>query len=197
MRARPARMARDANSVRYCSAHVVLPYHKAKSATLRRLRFCANTQHAMLLEALLLGGVPDPRIEVNSTAAQRALPFFSAAAAGSQLCAANVIGFSGWRLIPSGRVVSGEADLDRLVFGQPEFMTLPKQIRTHIVEQAAKLPKCSGRQVVNANANANANSADCKADAPLRGPDDPSQVHYDPSVDDSGCFEKMQLDNNC
>ena len=169
-------------------------YYRITKQKVRRFgaSACANTQHAMLLEALLLGGVPDPRIEVNSTAAQLALPFFSAA--GSKLCAAEVIGFSGWRLIPSGQIVSGEADLDQLVFGQPEFMTLPKQIRTHIVEQAAKLPKCSGRPRL---VNANANSADCKADAPLRGPDDPSQVHYDPSVDDSGCFEKMQFDNNC
>ena len=146
----------------------------------------------MLVEALLLGGVPDPTIHINSTATELAAPFFSSGSLSAGGCASNVIGFSGWRLMPSGTIVSGEAHLDRLIFGQPDFIALPEQVRMHIVEQAAKLPKCAGQSRIH-----HTNNADCKADAPLRGPDDPTQVHYDPSVDDSGCFETMQFDNNC
>lgn len=34
-------------------------------------------------------------------------------------------------------------------------------------------------------------------EAAVRGPNDPSKVHFDPAVDDDGCFVTRQSDNNC
>ncbi len=139
----------------------------------------------LLLQVLLRGGLPDPVVRVNVSCA---LDLSESAACPSD----KVIGFDGFRILPSGHVVRGVAELDSLVLKSSDFLSLSDEIKSHVASEASRLaarPKrtCAAERRDNV-------SAEC--DATIRGPDDPHKIHYNPSVDDYGCFVTKQGENN-
>ena len=148
----------------------------------------------MLVEALLLGGAYNPTITLNATAGVYARTL---AAAAATECAptTRVLGFSGWAM--NEVVVRGVGQLDALLFEQPKFAALPEDVRAHVRSESIRLAKLGGCVERIQGEKSSRSPIDCKADAPVLGPDDPHKVHYDPANDDGGCFETKQRENNC
>ena len=147
----------------------------------------------MLVEALLLGGVPNPVLNLNASAADIAL----ALAGGACAPTSRVLGFVGWQTEMG--IVRGISAFDQLLFAQPDFIAQPAPVRSHISDEAARLAQAASVEESAATCSPSAvadNNGQCDA-TPIRGPDDPTRVHYDPSHDDDGCFQTKQGDNNC
>ena len=144
---------------------------------------CARS---LLLQAVLRGGVPDPVLNISVPCALDL--------SGPTSCPSDkVVGFDGWRL-PSGRVVRGMAALDSLVLKSPDFLKLSDEVKSHVAFEAARLA-ARPKETCAVDTDDARNSSDC--DDTIRGPDDPSKIHYNPSVDDYGCFVTKQGENNC
>ena len=154
-----------------------------------------------LVRALLLGGVPDSSISLNATAS-RLITMLQPAA--PRCHASRVIGFVGWQL-PSGDILSGSAAIDRVIFEQPDFQSLPDAVRSHIISTASVLtascesqddPTSARRDMMPPKESAAPIMSQCR-NTPIRGPDNATEVRYDPKHDDEGCFILMQGENNC
>lgn len=145
-----------------------------------------------LVEALLLGGAP-VHLDLNSTAASLAVTLgeLEQCAPASK----RILGFVGWRL-PSGRVVRGVAAFDRLMHESADFAALPSPVRAHIIEEEQVLAASAVEESVPCPMERDG-EADASCKATIRGPDDATKVHYDPTHDDEGCFVTMQSRNNC
>lgn len=153
-----------------------------------------------MIEALLLGGVPNPLISLNATVAGHALSLARRGHACNAAAASTgrVLGFVGWRL-SDGSTARGIARFDELMFEQRDFVALPSAVRAHIAEEAAKLTN-DGPSLCGPAADRSDAAAACgrgRGASPLRGPNDPRLVRFDPAHDDAGCFQTMQSENNC
>lgn len=143
------------------------------------------------MQVLLLGGVPDPVVRLNATSSGRVCSLISTVACANE----TVIGFAGWRLLPDGPVVRGNALVDREIMGSPSFLALSPNVRAHVASEANRLASCAASPLpLPAERVADDK---CRDDAPIYGPDDPKEVTYSPGTDDEGCFQTMQSDNNC
>jgi hypothetical protein len=143
------------------------------------------------VQVLLLGGVPDPVVRLNATSSGRVCSLISTVACANE----TVIGFAGWRLLPDGPVVRGNALVDREIMGSPSFLALSPNVRAHVASEANRLASCAASPLpLPAERVADDK---CRDDAPIYGPDDPKEVTYSPGTDDEGCFQTMQSDNNC
>jgi len=78
----------------------------------------------------------------------------------------------------------------------PDFPDFPAEVLDHINDELDRLHQSNGGDVQCAHDDPfPASNSACHG--PVVGPDDPKQVHYDPSNDDQGCFVARQSDNNC
>jgi len=159
------------------------------------LSTCAN----VTLQVALLGGVPDPIVRLNESSSAAACSLFQ----NASFCGnSKVLGFDGWRLLPSGATLRGNAELDALVLTSPDFLALPESTRHHVASEAARLASipCNPQPDLAGpaqDAPIEGEKNKCKEDAPIVGPDDPQGVTYAPSADDLGCFQTEQGENNC
>lgn len=160
----------------------------------------------LVVEALLFGGAPDPQFHLNATASLAAHKILTTERRCRTFAiGTRVLGFSGWRLTGSHETVRGLPKFDELIFGLSEFRALPEGVRDHITQEAMKISKmgCNNDHIDQPVVEEAPSSSysyvekDCTSDAPIRGPDDPTRVHYDPSHDDDGCFVTEQYKNNC
>ena len=131
-------------------------------------------------ELLLRGGAPNPVINFNATASALLCAAVLAATPVRPCASEKIIGFDGWKLLPSGQVVRGVARIDALIFSQPDFAVLPAPVRKHVQTEIAMRCAEEKSEMVE-----EASTKSC--DQTIRGSDDAANVHYDPSNDDGGC----------
>jgi len=145
------------------------------------------------VELQIFSGTPNPILHLNTTTAQLLCALIPDAPAPLPSC--RVMGFTGWKL-GDGSVWRGIDAFDRMLLEHPSFKELQRPVREHVLNviQGPSVP-C---HAVRADGEVpQATDSEACSDVPIRGPDDPSKVHYAPPSDDDGCFKKRQDENNC
>ena len=150
---------------------------------------------AIQVGVLLLGGVPDPVIHLNST---DAVAFCTLSSASSPCANDKVIGFSGWQG-PWG-TVSGNPSADALMMRQSGFASLSAPVQEHVRSEAARIAsRCPAKDATTTPNMVETGKDNCTAVEPtwIRASDDPTTIHFDVEHDDGGCFLNEQPNNNC
>lgn len=151
------------------------------------------------------GGTPNPVFELSGQEWQDFCALMPLANRTLAIPSCRVLGFTGWKLCSSDNkqdcdVVRGELTLDGALFEKLalKLPETPTHVTDHILGEVQRLHNSNGgdwscadndNTIVVAGANCN--------NVPIKGSDDPTTVHYDPSNDDGGCFVKEQSQNNC
>jgi hypothetical protein len=174
----------------------------ASAASLQDL--CAK-QSSIQVETMVFSGTPNPVFELSGQEWQDFCALMPLANRTLAIPSCRVLGFTGWKLCSSDNkqdcdVVRGELTLDGALFEKLalKLPETPKLVTDHILGEVQRLHNSNGgdwscadndNTIVVAGANCN--------NVPIKGSDDPTTVHYDPSNDDGGCFVKEQSQNNC
>jgi len=105
----------------------------------------------------------------------------------------RVLGFTGWRICDetSCIVSRGQPAVDELLLAASKTV-LPETVFSHLEEETGRLLTANDDCPEPSSEPVNG-----KCTAPVVGPDDPEQVHFDVQNDDVGCFVTEQGNNNC
>ena len=146
----------------------------------------------MSVEALLNGGLHNPLLRLNASVAASVCAAAAKVPTVAPTC--RVLGFTGWRAqCFVGGESRGISAVDDILFRHPDFLALDAATRAHIVSESAVLAAGGNKACSLPAVDATAPNADCEGDAPIRGPDDPTQVHYDVATDDEGEAVGLEL----
>jgi len=175
-----------------------------KSAAESFQSLCANHTHVQV-EPMVNGGTPNPVFALEGSEWQTLCNHVLEESSGSlTLPTCRVLGFTGWKLCPSQSAEDCVILRGNPVADAPLFAALAKHIpdypaeaRDHIMQELFRLHSSNGGDAQCADEEPLPSPSNNACNVPVYGPDDPTQVHYDPSRDDDGCFLKEQYYNNC
>jgi len=185
-----------------------------KSAAGSIQSLCASHTHVQV-EPMVNSGTPNPVFTMEGPEFQTLCSIVLQESNDSlTLPTCRVLGFTGWKLCPGESaedcvVLRGNpaADIPLFTALSLHIPDYPAEAKDHIMEELARLhqsnggdTQCADEKPLPSPSNGwgrrRRPSTSCRQ-APIVGPDDATQVHYDPSHDDDGCFITEQSCNNC
>lgn len=157
------------------------------------------------VETMIFSGTPNPVFSLKGLEWQEVCRVLRQSNGNTRLPTCRVLGFTGWKLCPSKAqtectVLRGNPVVDATLFTLfSQLPNVPKLALSHIKEELNRLYQSKGGdlQCTHDETPSISSNSSSSCQAPVVGPDDPKQVHYDPSHDDKGCFVAEQYKNNC
>jgi len=154
---------------------------------------------------MVYSGTPNPVFEMSGQEFQDFCALLPLVNRSLTLPTCRVLGFTGWQICSNEKkqdcvVIRGEMTLDGALFEKLRLKLpdTPAMVIDHVLGEVQRLHtsnggdlRCADSEDTIAVAGGNCNNV------PIKGSDDPTQVHYDPSKDDGGCFVTEQYKNNC
>jgi hypothetical protein len=157
------------------------------------------------VETMVFSGTPNPFFTLSGSEWQHFCALLPQANRTLTLPTCRLVGFTGWKLCSSKDahacvLIRGEKTLDDALFASLSLHipSTPTPAMDHIMGEMQRLHSSNGGDMWCAEDEPapSVPESNC-GNVPIKGPDDPTQVHYDPSNDDQGCFVKKQGENNC
>jgi len=165
---------------------------------------CAK-QSNVQVETMVYSGTPNPVFELGGQEWHDFCALLPLTNRTLAIPSCRVLGFTGWKICARGSkkdciVVRGEMTLDGALFEKlrVKLPETPTQVTDHIFGEVKRLHNSNGGDLRCARNDDSiiVVGANCR-NVPIKGSDDPTKVHYDPSNDDGGCFVQEQGENNC